>query len=59
MSRTFLLVSGAICWAVVAIVAGIHLATGDALVPVAMATVTAAWVGLRRHRLAEAIAAAA
>ena len=59
MSRTFLLVAGAICWTAVAVDAAFHAATGDLLVPVIMGAVAAGWVGLRRHKLVEALATAA
>jgi len=48
MNRTFLLVSGAICWTVVGADVALHLAGGDLLAPVLMATVFVLWVGLRR-----------
>jgi hypothetical protein len=48
MNRTFLLVSGVICWTVVGIDAAVHALDGDMLVPTAMAVVFVAWVGLRQ-----------
>ena len=54
MSRTFLLVSGTICWAVAGADAAVHLAAGDLLVPAVMGAIFIVWIGLRRHQLAEA-----
>ena len=51
MNRTFLLVSGVICWTVVAIDAAVHVLDGDMLVPTAMAVVFVAWVGLRQMQV--------
>lgn len=48
MNRTFLLVSGAICWTIAGADAAVHLLGGDLLAPAAMAFVFALWVGLRR-----------
>ena len=48
MNRTFLLVSGVVCWTVAAADALIHLLNGDLLVPAAMTTVFVVWVGLRQ-----------
>ena len=59
MSRTSILVLGAISWSVAAADAAYHLATGDFVVPAVMAAIVVVWVGLRRHRLAEARAALA
>lgn len=47
MSR-FILVFGAICWAVVLVDAVVHLAAGDLVVPAAMAVAFVAWVTLRQ-----------
>jgi hypothetical protein len=47
MNRTALLISGAICWAVAAADAAVHLAGGDVVVPIGMGLVFAAWLGLR------------
>jgi hypothetical protein len=52
MSRTFLFVSGAICWTVAAVDAAVHLAAGDLLVPAVMGAIFVVWIGLRRHQLA-------
>jgi hypothetical protein len=51
MSRNVLILSGAVCWTVAAVVAALHAASGDMLVPAGMAAVLAVWVGLRRHQL--------
>ena len=51
MPRTVLLLSGAVCWTLAAFEAAIHAASGDLIVPAAMAAVLAVWVGLRRHQL--------
>jgi hypothetical protein len=51
MSRTFLLVSGAVCWAVAGADALVHLVSGDLLVPAAMTAVFVLWVGLRWRML--------
>ena len=51
MTRTTLLVAGAIAWTVAGIDAAVHLSSGDLLVPLAMAAVFAVWVGLRRYQL--------
>jgi hypothetical protein len=48
MNRTFLLVSGAICWTIASVDAGVHVLNGDFLAPTAMAIVFVVWVGLRR-----------
>jgi hypothetical protein len=47
MNRQAVIVTGLISWSLVAIVASLHLLAGDVLVPIAMALVTAAWVGIR------------
>src|SRR3954470_13472435 len=54
MSQTSLLIVGAICWSIVALDFGIHLVLGDLVVPIAMAAVLVAWIGVRRvpHLLA-------
>jgi hypothetical protein len=51
MNRTFLLVSGVICWTVVAVDAAVHVLDGDMLVPTAMAVVFVVWVGLRQMQV--------
>jgi hypothetical protein len=48
MNRTFLLVSGVLCWTAVSIDAAIHVLDGDMLAPAAMAIVFVVWVGLRQ-----------
>ena len=48
MNRTFLLVSGVICWTAVAGDALVHAVNGDVIVPMGMAAVFAAWVSVRR-----------
>ena len=48
MNRTFLLVSGVICWTVVAIDATVHVIAGDMVAPTGMAIVFVLWVGLRQ-----------
>ena len=52
MSRNFLLVSGALCWTVAGADALYHLVSGDLLVPAAMTTAFALWVGLRYRMVA-------
>ena len=47
MNRTFLLVSGVVCWSVAAVDAGVHLLNGDVVVPLGMAAVFAVWAGIR------------
>jgi hypothetical protein len=51
MNRTFLLVSGVLCWTVVAIDAAVRVIGGDMLVPTAMAIVFVLWVGLRQMQV--------
>lgn len=48
MSRTSLVIVGAICWSIVALDIGVHLVLGDLLVPVAMATIFVVWISARR-----------
>jgi hypothetical protein len=48
MNRTFLLVSGVICWTVVAVDAAAHVLAGDMVAPTGMAIVFVLWVGLRQ-----------
>ena len=48
MNRTFLLVSGVLCWTVVAIDAAVHVLSGDMVAPTGMAIVFVLWVGLRQ-----------
>ena len=49
MSRTLILVFGIICWTGVAANALVHMAFGDWLLPVVMATSFIGWVALFRH----------
>jgi hypothetical protein len=61
MSRTSLLIVGAICWSIVALDIGVHLVLGDLVVPLAMAAIFVAWIAIRRlpaRRLRTAEAAA-
>lgn len=51
MSRTSLLIVGAICWSIVALDIAVHLVLGDLVVPLAMAAIFAAWIGIRRQPL--------
>ena len=48
MNRNVLLVSGVVCWTIVAADAFIHLLNGDLLGPSAMVAVFVVWVGLRQ-----------
>ena len=48
MSRTSLLIVGAIAWSVVALDFAVHLVLGDLLVPFALATILVVWTGARR-----------
>ena len=52
MSRNVILVLGVISWTVAAVVAILHLASGDLVVPAAMGLAIAAWVTVRRHQFA-------
>ena len=49
MSRTLILVFGAICWTGVAANALVHMAFGDWLLPVVMAVSFVGWVALFRR----------
>ena len=51
MNRNFVLVSGAIAWALVVGDVVLHLVDGNVFVPVAMAIAGVTWVGVRRHQL--------
>ena len=51
MNRTFLLVSGVICWTVVAVDAAVHVVNGDLVAPTGMAIVFVMWVGLRQMQV--------
>jgi hypothetical protein len=52
MSRNVILVLGAISWTLAAVVAILHLASGDFVVPAAMGFALVAWVTVRRNQLA-------
>ena len=51
MSRNFVVVTGAICWALVVVDVTVHLIGGNVFIPVTMAIAGAVWVGLRRSYL--------
>jgi hypothetical protein len=53
MSRNVILVLGAISWTAAAVVAILHLASGDLVVPAAMGFALVAWVTVRRNQLAQ------
>jgi hypothetical protein len=48
MSRTSLIIVGAICWSIVALDIGVHLVLGDLVVPLVMAAIAVAWIAIRR-----------
>jgi hypothetical protein len=48
VSRTFILVFGAICWAGVFADAAVHLMGGDLLIPAGMAAAFVLWMSLRQ-----------
>ena len=52
MSRTSLLVLGAVCWTVAGVDALLHLVNGDLVVPTAMAAIAIVWIGVRSQMLA-------
>lgn len=58
MSRTTLLIAGAVCWSAATADVALHLVSGDLLVPAAMAVVLATWVGLRRAQFRRPVVAA-
>jgi hypothetical protein len=53
MSRSFILVFGALCWAGVFVDAGVHLMAGDVLIPAAMGLAFVLWMTLRRVHFAK------
>jgi len=58
MSRSFILVFGALCWAGVLVDATVHLMAGDLLVPAGMAAAFVLWMTLRRVHYARVAAEA-
>jgi hypothetical protein len=56
MSRNLILATGALLWAIVAIDAIVHIASGDWIAPALMVIAGSAWVAARwpRQSLAEA-----
>jgi hypothetical protein len=48
MSRSFILVFGALCWAGVFVDAAVHLMAGDILIPAGMGVAFVLWMTLRR-----------
>lgn len=50
MSRNQILATGAILWAVVAVDAIVHIASGDWIAPVIMGIIGVSWVAIRRPR---------
>ena len=58
MSRNAILVIGAICWTGAAADAAFHLASGDFVVPAAMAAAFVLWVAVRRRHYARVAATA-
>jgi hypothetical protein len=58
MSRSFILVFGALCWAGVFVDAGVHLMAGDVLIPAGMGLAFVLWMTLRRVHYAKVLAEA-